>query len=95
MRGGAPGVVVFGRGGMRRCSLRGGNRDSRYKAENDGARALSFLLFVVRRRELIFARVIRVPITGGAVDDKSECRSDVGHEQGKRAQHRRQQRLAG
>jgi hypothetical protein len=95
MRGGVPGIVVFGREGIRRCSLRGGNRDSRHKAENDGARALSFLLFVVRRRELIFARVIRVPITGGAVDDKSECRSDVGHEQGKRAQHRRQQRLAG
>jgi len=95
MRGGVPGIVVFGREGIRRCSLRGGNRDSRHKAENDGARALSFLLFVVRRRELIFARVIRVPITGGAVKDRREHRSDVGHEPGKRAQHRRQQWLAG
>ena len=80
MRGGVPGIVVFGCGGIRRCSLRC---------------VLDFPCEVVRRRELIFARVIRVPITGGAVEDRREHRSDVGHEPGKRAQHRRQQWLAG
>ena len=80
MRGGVPGIVVFGREGIRRCSLRC---------------VLDLPCEVVRRRELIFARVIRVPITGGAVEDRREHRSDVGHEPGKRAQHRRQQWLAG
>ncbi len=55
-----------------------------------------FLRDVARRRELIFVRtVIRAPITGVAVEDQSEKRSDVGHEPGEGAQHGRQQGLAG
>ena len=54
-----------------------------------------FLCEVARLRVLIFLRRIRVPITGGEVEDRPERPDDVGHEPGKRAQHGLQQGLAG
>ncbi len=72
-------------------ALRVDCRAGRVSARSDEVPFVS----VVRRRELIAFRFIRVPITGAAVDDLSEKRNDVGHEPAERAQHGRQQRLAG
>ena len=51
-------------------------------------------MLVARRRELIVVRLIRVPITGGAIEDRPEHRDDVEHEPAERAQHGCQQGLA-